>query len=61
MQIKRLRRVLLSRGIENLNYYIDGTGKRDQYIAISFKLYGEIYKIFYRLGAWWKNNNYYGQ
>ena len=47
MQIKRLRKVLLSRGIENLNYYIDGTGKRDQFTGISFKLYGEIYKIFY--------------
>ena len=47
MQIKRLRKVLLSRGIENLNYYIDGTSKRDQFTAISFKLYGEIYKIFY--------------
>ena len=47
MQVKRLRKILLSRGIENLNYYIDGTGKRDQFTAISFKLYGEIYKIFY--------------
>ena len=47
MQIKRLRKVLLSRGIENLNYYIVGKGKRDQFIGISFKLYGEIYKIFY--------------
>ena len=47
MQIKRLRKILLSRGIENLNYYIDRTGKRDQFTAISFKLYGEIYKIFY--------------
>ena len=47
MQIKRLRKILLDRGIENINYYIDGTGKRDQFIGISFKLYGEIYKIFY--------------
>ena len=47
MQIKRLRRVLLSRGIENLNYYIDGTSGKDYFTAISFKLYGEIYKIFY--------------
>ena len=47
MQIKRLRKTLLSRGIENLKYYIDGTGKRNQFIGISFKLYGEIYKIFY--------------
>ena len=47
MQIKRLRKILLSRGIENLNYYIDGIGKRYQFTAISFKLYGEIYKIFY--------------
>ena len=45
MQIKRLRKVLLSRGIEILNYYIDGTGKKDQFTGISFKLYGEIYKI----------------
>ena len=27
MQIKRLRKVLLSRGIKISNYYIDGTGK----------------------------------
>ena len=47
MQIKRLRKVLLSRGIENLKYYIDGTSGKDYFIAISFKLYGEIYKIFY--------------
>ena len=47
MQIKRLRKVLLSRGIEISSYYIDGTEKRDQFTAISFKLYGEIYKIFY--------------
>ena len=47
MQIKRLRKVLLSRGIENLNYYIDGTSGKDYFTAISFKLYGEIYKIFY--------------
>ena len=47
MQIKRLRRVLLSRGIENLNYYIDGTSGKNYFTAISFKLYGEIYKIFY--------------
>ena len=47
MQIKRLRKVLLSRGIEIYSYYIDGTGKRDQFTGISFKLYGEIYKIFY--------------
>ena len=47
MQIKRLRKVLLSRGIENLNYYIDGTSGKDHFTAISFKLYGEIYKIFY--------------
>ena len=51
MQIKRLRKVLLSRGIEISNYYIDGTGKRDQFTGISFKLYGEIYKIFYRMGS----------
>ena len=47
MQVKRLRKVLLSRGIENINYYIDETGKRNQFTGISFKLYGEIYKIFY--------------
>ena len=47
MQIKRLRKVLLSRGIENLNYYIDGTSGKNYFTAISFKLYGEIYKIFY--------------
>ena len=47
MQIKRLRKILLSRGIENLNYYIDGTSGKDYFTAISFKLYGEIYKIFY--------------
>ena len=47
MQIERLRKVLLSRGIENLNYYIDGTSGKDYFTAISFKLYGEIYKIFY--------------
>ena len=47
MQIKRLRKVLSSRGIENLNYYIDGTSGKDYFTAISFKLYGEIYKIFY--------------
>ena len=47
MQVKRLRKVLLSRGIENLNYYIDGTSGKDYFTAISFKLYGEIYKIFY--------------
>ena len=47
MQIKRLRKVLLSRGIENLNYYIDGTSGKDKFTAISFKIYGEIYKIFY--------------
>ena len=47
MQIKRLRKVLLSRGIKNINYYIDGTGKRDQFTGIRFKLYGEIYNIFY--------------
>ena len=47
MQIKRLRKVLLSRGIENLNYYIGGTSGKDYFTAISFKLYGEIYKIFY--------------
>ena len=47
MQIKILRKVLLSRGIENLNYYIDGTSGKDYFTAISFKLYGEIYKIFY--------------
>ena len=47
MQIKRLRKILLDRGIENINYYIDGTGKRGRFTAISFKLYGEIYKIFY--------------
>ena len=50
MQIKRLRKVLLSRGIEISNYYIDRTGKKDQFIGISFKLYGEIYKIFYNRG-----------
>ena len=61
MQIKRLRKILLDRGIENINYYIDGTGKRDQFIGISFKLYGEMYKIFYRLGCKWKLNHYYGQ
>ena len=47
MQVKRLRKVLLSRGIENLNYYIDGTSEKDYFTGISFKLYGEIYKIFY--------------
>ena len=47
MQIKRLRNVWWSRGIEISNYYIDGTGKKDQFIGISFNLYGEIYKIFY--------------
>ena len=47
MQIKRLRKILLDRGIEISSYYIDGTGKKDQFIGISFKLYGEIYKIFY--------------
>ena len=47
MQIKRLRKILLDRGIEISSYYIDGTGKRDQFTGISFKLYGEIYKIFY--------------
>ena len=47
MQIKRLRKILLSRGIENLNYYIDGASGKDYFTAISFKLYGEIYKIFY--------------
>ena len=47
MQIKRLRKVLSDRGIEISNYYINGTGKKDQFIGISFKLYGEIYKIFY--------------
>ena len=47
MQVKRLRKVLLNRGIENLNYYIDGTSGKDYFTAISFKLYGEIYKIFY--------------
>ena len=47
MQIKRLRKVLLNRGIEISSYYIDGTGKKDQFTGISFKLYGEIYKIFY--------------
>ena len=47
MQIKRLRKILLDRGIEISSYYIDRTGKRDQFIGISFKLYGEIYKIFY--------------
>ena len=47
MQIKRLRKVLLSRGIEISNYYIDGTSGKDKFTAISFKLYGEIYKIFY--------------
>ena len=47
MQVKRLRKALLSRGIENLNYYIDGTSGKDYFTAISFKLYGEIYKIFY--------------
>ena len=47
MQIKRLRKVLLNRGIEILNYYIDGTSGKDYFTAISFKLYGEIYKIFY--------------
>ena len=35
MQIKRLRKVLLSRGIEISNNKIDGTGKRDQFIGIS--------------------------
>ena len=38
MQIKRLRKILLDRGIEISSYYIDGTGKRDQFTAISFKL-----------------------
>ena len=47
MQIKRLRKVLLSRGIEISSYYIDGTSGKDYFTAISFKLYGEIYKIFY--------------
>ena len=47
MQIKRLRKVLSDRGIKISNYYINGTGKKDQFIGISFELYGEIYKIFY--------------
>ena len=47
MQVKRLRKVLLSRGIEISSYYIDGTSGKDKFTAISFKLYGEIYKIFY--------------
>ena len=47
MQVKRLRKILLSRGIEISNYYIDGTSGKDYFIGISFKLYGEIYKIFY--------------
>ena len=47
MQIKRLRKILLSRGIEISSYYIDGTSGKDKFTAISFKLYGEIYKIFY--------------
>ena len=47
MQVKRLRKVLLSRGIEISNYYIDGTSGKDYFTGISFKLYGEIYKIFY--------------
>ena len=47
MQVKRLRKVLLNRGIEISSYYIDGTGKRDQFTGISFKIYGAIYKIFY--------------
>ena len=47
MQIKRLRKILLDRGIEISSYYIDGTSGKDKFTAISFKLYGEIYKIFY--------------
>ena len=47
MQIKRLRKILLSREIEILNNYINGTSGKDYFTAISFKLYGEIYKIFY--------------
>ena len=47
MQVKRLKKVLLSRGIEISSYYIDGTSGKDYFTAISFKIYGEIYKIFY--------------
>ena len=50
MQIKRLRKILLDRGIEISSYYIDGTSGKDKFTAISFKLYGEIYKIFYNRG-----------
>ena len=60
MQIKRLRKVLSGRGIEISNYYIDGTGKRDQFTGISFKLYGEIYKIFYNRNlADYTNKSFY--
>ena len=47
MQVKRIRSILNKKGIEVINYGIDGRGKRDYFTKMSFNHEEETYVIWY--------------